>query len=358
MNFLQFRMRLRIFSATAHRWVVMFEPWGIILALIAFVVSLYAFQVERGAIEDQRRAIEDQRVVNAWVLLTTKATGNSGKISAIEFLNGSGESLTGIDLSVLDNRPGVFLRSARLRNAELFIANLSGAVLVDADLRNANLSFSTLNRVWLRNAKLDGANLESAHLVNAGLAGASFSETNMRNVNLSCANLTRTDFTNADLSGAVVNNAVFYNSIMVGANLEGVDLSTACGTNIVGLPEPFEIVECSTTHVYESNCAEPVRAESLSAILRIPSTLQPLPEGSLGTCPDGQMMCQGNCIPPAMLNDGDADCDYGEDEGVLPACEDNEWRCADGSMCIPVELRCDLEYLDCEDSSDEDNCTG
>jgi len=50
------------------------EPWGIMLALIAFALD-YTDRVE-------------ERTVRAWQLLTTLAPGNSGKGPALEYLNG------------------------------------------------------------------------------------------------------------------------------------------------------------------------------------------------------------------------------------------------------------------------------
>lgn len=41
---------------------------------------------------------------------------------------------------------------------------------------------------------------------------------------------------------------------------------------------------------------------------------------------------------------------------IVP-CDESEFTCADGLLCINVTLQCD-GYYDCKDFSDEQNCFG
>ena len=65
----------RVYKAVQH-----FEPWGILFAVLGLAISIVAFWLDH---EDRVEA----RTVNAWNLLTTQASGNSGKIAALEYLN-------------------------------------------------------------------------------------------------------------------------------------------------------------------------------------------------------------------------------------------------------------------------------
>ena len=38
-------------------------------------------------------------------------------------------------------------------------------------------------------------------------------------------------------------------------------------------------------------------------------------------------------------------------------CSEEEWMCEDGTACIPATWVCDIDWIDCEDGSDEANCT-
>ena len=68
------------FWACIHGKVKEFEPWGIIFAVMALIVSIAQFTYE---FNDR----VEEREVRAWQLLTTKASGNSGKITALQHLN-------------------------------------------------------------------------------------------------------------------------------------------------------------------------------------------------------------------------------------------------------------------------------
>jgi hypothetical protein len=85
-----------------------------LLEKLTFSITALAFLAAAKAIILQKEAIEKQEIIGAWQLLTTKASGNSGKKEAIEFLASKGAHLSGIDLSTETHGGFVYLQ-------ELFI---------------------------------------------------------------------------------------------------------------------------------------------------------------------------------------------------------------------------------------------
>lgn len=75
------------------------EPIGLFVAVIALIVSGVQFNFELEDREDERIARKNGRIVDAWQLLTTQASGNSGKVESIEFLLEQNISLDGLDMS-------------------------------------------------------------------------------------------------------------------------------------------------------------------------------------------------------------------------------------------------------------------
>ena len=260
---------LRARLTRVHNLVKIIEPWSILLASVALLLSVTQFYLEIG---DRVR----EREVRAWQLLTTDAPGNSGKIAALEYLNGEDgwlcfdwlngrlgflhgpdaentgcvfplkirTPLVGIDLS---GRPavekegpdslrpqGVFLRGVNLPNVDLSNANLSGAILFEAnlndanlreaDLGNADLVLADLRRTNLVEANLSGAILSSARLDQARLEKAELVKATLIRTRLDDANLSGANLTNANLGGAGLTNAV-----LAYANLSGADLGSARG---------------------------------------------------------------------------------------------------------------------------------
>ncbi len=228
------------FWKRAHSIVVIIEPWGILLAVIALVLTLAQFWTDY-----QDRVSE--RVVRAWTLVTTAAPGNSGKREALEYLNREDgwlcvewlwegcaivlkprTELVGIDLSASRHgETGAYLPRINLRRANLIEADLSGAnlfeanlfhaFLVRANLSNTNLVKADLTWAQLFAAQLSEANLKEAKLTRAQVSGADLSKANLSGVNLSRANLARSNFSGANFSGASLS----------GANLSLANLSEA-----------------------------------------------------------------------------------------------------------------------------------
>ncbi len=117
------------------------------------------------------------------------------------------------------NLYGADLRGAILYGADLRYANLYGADLYGADLRYANLYGADLRYANLYGADLRYANLYGANLVGADLSGA----------DLRYANLRRADLYGADLRGADLRYANLSYANLSYADLYGANLSETTG---------------------------------------------------------------------------------------------------------------------------------
>lgn len=162
----------------------------IVCVVLAFVLDLSDRQSGRNA--------------TAWGLVTTKSEGNSGKVSALEYLNEEfcpfasiwkceiwplkkRESLAHINLSEKAHGAPVYLSGINLTDSNLNDASLSGsdlsrAVLVQAKLDNTKLCGTDLTGANLSNADLKGANLLGAILINVNLGGADLAGTDLRGI--------------------------------------------------------------------------------------------------------------------------------------------------------------------------------
>ena len=233
-----------------HRWVSVLEPWGILLAVLALVFSFYTLALDRiDRKQDLQLSMHDrerEQIVNAWQLLAFRASGNSGKVQALEYLNTKGISLNGIDLRVLDRPIGTWLKNANLNGADLARANLTladltNAKLVGADLRQVVLESAILISADLSVARLNPSNLSRATLKGASLAGANLSGANLTETNLVNTNLEKANLRDANLSGANLSGAN-----LDGAILKSVDFTGACADEETIYPDGMKpLAECS-----------------------------------------------------------------------------------------------------------------
>jgi hypothetical protein len=110
----------------------------------------------------QEEESEKNDIARAWEIVGRKASGNSGKIEALEFLNKKGYSLMGIDLSAKTHGGFVWLGFVDLRGADLFEADLSGTCLVGAVLSGACLVGAVLSGASLSGAFLDAVDFSQS----------------------------------------------------------------------------------------------------------------------------------------------------------------------------------------------------
>lgn len=201
----------KLYAAAKH-----FEPWGILIALLAFLLSLAGFWFDY-------EARVEARTINAWTLLTTKATGNSGKISALEYLNAEDGllcSTSGCTISLKKRAP---LPALNLSGTEEAITHLSGVKLPNALLQTSRLSF-----VNLTGADLSGANLRGVDLTRSILRGA-----NLTNANLEGAIMHDVQLNGANLTGAILHYATIQQNQLIGA----------CGDESTELALPSQTIE-------------------------------------------------------------------------------------------------------------------
>lgn len=212
----------------AFQWDYFFK----ILGRVELLAAIFAMPVLFWVGWNELESMADQRRVNAWQLISMKSEGNSGKLTALEFLNQDHYCLPLSDKCLLAKKPlmkvnlkGVYLQrvnlqAAMLRNANLSQTDLSGADLSDADLIGADLSEANLKGAILRNAKLYRADLRHAILLEAKLSDARLSR-----ADLSDADLSGADLSNADLDGVKLNRVDLRGADLSGANLSRADLS-------------------------------------------------------------------------------------------------------------------------------------
>jgi hypothetical protein len=125
-----------------------------------------------------------------------------------------------------------------------------------------------LSGAYLSGAYLSGANLSGANLSGADLSGADLSDANLSGANLSDAYLSGANLSGADLWGANLSGADLW-----GANLSGADLSDA---NLSG-----------------ANLSD-IKADFLSAVLRLPNELEAFRAAIIGGKIDGSTY-SGEC---------------------------------------------------------------
>ncbi len=229
-----------------HPLTRLFAGSFLVLGMLGLLLDLSDKQVER----DNR---QEERIARAWQLLTTPASGNSGKVWALEYLYRNAVSLRGIDLScetmgggwhentLTCDRP-VDLRGLNLDSpaaSDLLedgryaisktgprgtrisgtmgwlngcLAKQQQPVLQDAAARGPNARFEIVEPfaalrdyvrkagVDLRNAKLSGVDFSGSHLTGANLDGADLRGSLFHEVNAQAASLRGILASNAKVS--------------------------------------------------------------------------------------------------------------------------------------------------------------
>jgi uncharacterized protein YjbI with pentapeptide repeats len=132
----------------------------------------------------------------------------------------------------LEDLTGAILNKAKLGKAHLIGAILEGSQLEEANLtlaklEGANLKNANLKKAILRNAKLESANLQDANLKNADLESADLHSANLQGAKLESANLEDATLMRANLQGADLRGAKLKDADLRGAKLQGADLRGA-----------------------------------------------------------------------------------------------------------------------------------
>ncbi len=174
------------------------------LDLATFVITLAAFLAAAYAIWQQHKAGIKQEIIGAWQVLANKASGNSGKIEAIEFLAKQGKSLRGIDMSEDTHKGRVYLQRLNVSKKELG----KRVDLIGANFEEANL--------W--GAHFEGSDLSKAHFEGADLSKAHFEGTKLWNTDFERADLSKAHFEGAEY----LENTMFKDSYIVSDNKESL----------------------------------------------------------------------------------------------------------------------------------------
>ncbi len=188
-----------------------------ILTMVGAVIACLSFYF-------QYQSLQEQKILGAWQLITTKSSGNSGKIQALEFLNFKGVPLVGVYLSNA-YLAGVNLKGANLRGANFTNADLSGAHFEGADLMGA-----TFHGAWLGDAHFEGAhNLSGTRFVKS--VNITADHTTVRWVNL----------TGANFASAIVDNTIFKESWIQTIESQRSSPSATVTFSPVGTPQDGKI---------------------------------------------------------------------------------------------------------------------
>ena len=191
--------------ARASNWSFFIQIVALIIQIVAVVGTAVGLIIAYLQFVEQAK---DNRNATNWMLLTTPAPGNSGKVEAMQYLASKRQPLDGIDLSceamggVGPNERGeeVCVRPTYLGSLNLSKATHGWKVsLTGANLSGANLRLANLSGASLKFANLSGANLLSANL----------SDANLEHANLSGADLALADLSGANLSYAEFKDAVY-----------------------------------------------------------------------------------------------------------------------------------------------------
>ena len=78
--------------ARASNWVFGLEVGAILATVVGLIVASWGLW-------EQVRNSRDDALARNWTLVTTPASGNSGKVQALEYLASKGKALDGTDLS-------------------------------------------------------------------------------------------------------------------------------------------------------------------------------------------------------------------------------------------------------------------
>ena len=201
-----------------RRWAtIIVVLLGVFLPAASILIGVDQFNTQTVI---TRAQFQEASIVRAWNLLksTSEQGGNSGQLSALQFLHRANQSLVAQHLGCLNENV------QRYRNKECVTLNSINLAPTDSR-QNVNLAGSDLSGADLISANLTSANLTVANLSGANLAFANLTKADLRWSNLSRATLSEADLTGALLNGAKLNGAVLNGAKLNGADLTGADLT-------------------------------------------------------------------------------------------------------------------------------------
>ncbi|MEN8656174.1 pentapeptide repeat-containing protein [Streptomyces sp. 21So2-11] len=167
----------------------------------------------------------------AAAVLTTWAAATDESTLDATYLDLSGADLSGADLGLALFCPSV-ARGVRLREADLYRANLGWADMEGADMTRAVLVKAELTETILRDADLTGVNLGSADLYDVDARGACLRAAQLDGASL----LGNTRLEGADLTDVTVAHTSFQAALDDGTRVTGMS-GTVFGPTCVTAPD-------------------------------------------------------------------------------------------------------------------------
>ncbi len=239
------------------------ELANFIITTLAFGAAIYAIYYQHKESKQAEKNFQTQlkeiKKASAWQVLANKASGNSGKKEAIQFLASQGLSLCGIDMSRKTHGGKVYLADlfkdfeGDRSEIDLTDAKFSKAILFDADFSRFNLKYVNFSGAELFGAVFSGAWLDRADFSETYFENADFSEADLLGANFSGATLFGADFSRTYLekinfSGATLFGANFSEADPIEANFSG---ATLFGANFS--KTYFENADFSRTYLEKIN---------------------------------------------------------------------------------------------------------
>ena len=199
------------------------EPLGVALAVLGLCATIFQLWQD---IEDRKQ----QRIVNAWQLLTTPASGNSGKAEAIRYLFSQGKNLNGIDLSC--EKHGGWLDESewegeKKRNVLAF--RCKRPVLISDFEFTFGSSIKSMSSANLTATRFSSGKMDSIDFSSANLRHAQFNSVTMAGANLRRSDVSGTRFNQVDLTNVDFRSAIFDKTYIIEANISGTRFFQARG---------------------------------------------------------------------------------------------------------------------------------
>jgi len=184
-----------------------------------------------------------EREAQSWSVLAIKASGNSGKVPALEYLKRRQADLSGLNLSCdandglwdaerltcqrrpffdgLDLSPGFWNRRVRIVNSDFSGATFQGADLSRANAAGVRFIGAQMYRTRFVGAELTDTRFDWSSLIEADFSGASMIGTVMRDADLRRARFVGAEMTGTDFAGANVSGADFTRAEMRPGDIAG-----------------------------------------------------------------------------------------------------------------------------------------